>query len=297
MLEMEQSLENTLSPSRWQLYYRLMRLDKPIGIMLLLWPTLWALWIAGEGHPRPWVVAVFVAGVVLMRSAGCVINDFADRDFDRHVERTAERPITSGRVKPREAMLLFATLAGMSLLLVLTLNRLTLLLSLVGAFLAASYPFTKRLTHLPQAYLGAAFGWAVPMAFAAQNGSVDPRSWWIFIAVLLWAIVYDTMYAMVDRDDDLKIGIKSTAILFGRYDRLIIGLFQLAMLAVLFHVGGLFGLGAWYFGGLALAGLLMAYHQWLIRHRDRQACFRAFLHNQWVGAVIFAGIALDYLLR
>ncbi|RTZ77745.1 MAG: 4-hydroxybenzoate octaprenyltransferase, partial [Gammaproteobacteria bacterium] len=168
---MEQSLENTLSPSRWQLYYRLMRLDKPIGIMLLLWPTLWALWIAGEGHPRPWVVVVFVAGVVLMRSAGCVINDFADRDFDRHVERTAGRPITSGRVSPREALVLFVLLVALAFVLVLTLNGLTLLLSLVGAFLAASYPFTKRLTHLPQAYLGAAFGWAVPMAFAAQTGS------------------------------------------------------------------------------------------------------------------------------
>ena len=293
----EKPLEETLSPSRWQLYWRLMRLDKPIGIMLLLWPTLWALWIAGEGHPRPWVVAVFVAGVVLMRSAGCVINDFADRDFDRHVQRTAERPITSGRVSPREALLLFAVLAASALLLVLTLNRLTLLLSLVGGFLAVSYPFTKRLTHLPQAWLGAAFGWAVPMAFAAQTGSVDPRSWWIFLAVLLWAIVYDTMYAMVDREDDLKIGVKSTAILFGRHDRLIIGLFQIAMLGVLVQVGRLFQLGGWYYAGLALAGALMAWHQWLIRRRERQGCFRAFLHNQWVGAVIFAGIVLDYLLR
>jgi len=274
-----------------------MRLDKPIGIMLLLWPSLWALWITGEGHPRPWVVVVFVAGVVLMRSAGCVINDFADREFDRHVERTASRPITSGQVSPREALVLFALLSGLALLLVLTLNRLTLLLSLVGAFLAATYPFTKRLTHLPQAYLGTAFGWAVPMAFAAQNGHVDPNAWWIFLAVLLWAIVYDTMYAMVDREDDLKIGIKSTAILFGRYDRLIIGLLQLAMLAVLVHVGGLFGLGNWYLAGLALAAVLMAWHQWLIRHRERLACFRAFLHNQWVGAVIFGGIALDYLLK
>ena len=293
MLEMEQSLENTLSPSRWQLYYRLMRLDKPIGIMLLLWPTLWALWIAGEGHPRPWVVVVFVAGVVLMRSAGCVVNDFADRDFDRHVERTAGRPITSGHVSPREALVLFALLTALAFVLVLTLNGLTLLLSLVGAFLAASYPFTKRLTHLPQAYLGAAFGWAVPMAFAAQTGSVDPRSWWLFLAVVIWAVIYDTMYAMVDRDDDLKIGIKSTAILFGRFDRLIIGLLQLLMLAVLVHAGHLFGLGIFYYTGLGLAALLMLYHQWLIRHRQRQRCFRAFLHNQWVGATIFAGIFLD----
>ena len=290
-------MENTLNQPRWLLYARLMRLDKPIGILLLLWPTLWALWIAGEGHPRPWVVAVFVAGVVLMRSAGCVINDFADRDFDRHVKRTAERPITSGRVSPKEALVLFALLAGLALLLVLTLNTLTLLLSLVGAFLAASYPFTKRLTHLPQAYLGAAFGWAVPMAFAAQTGSVDPRSWWIFLAVVLWAVVYDTMYAMVDRDDDLKIGIKSTAILFGRHDRLVIGLLQLAMLLVLVKVGLAFGLEGFYYLGLGVAALLMGYHQWLIRQRDRARCFRAFLHNQWVGAVIFAGIFLDYLLR
>ncbi len=290
-------MDRTLEPPRWLLYARLMRLDKPIGIFLLLWPTLWALWIAGEGRPRPWVVAVFVAGVVLMRSAGCVINDFADREFDRHVKRTADRPVTSGRVSPKEALALFVLLAGLALLLVLTLNGLTLLLSLAGAFLAASYPFTKRFTHLPQAYLGVAFGWAVPMAFAAQTGSVDPRSWWIFLAVVIWAVVYDTMYAMVDRDDDLKVGIKSTAILFGRHDRLIIGLLQLAMLAVLVKVGLAFGLGLFYWLGLGAAALLMGYHQWLIRHRDRTRCFRAFLHNQWVGAVIFAGIFLDYLLR
>ncbi len=290
-------MENALGEGRWLLYARLMRLDKPIGILLLLWPTLWALWIAGEGHPRPWVVAVFVAGVVLMRSAGCVINDFADRDFDRHVKRTAERPLTSGKVSPKEALLLFAGLAGLAGLLVLTLDPLTLPLSLVGAFLAATYPFTKRLTHLPQAYLGAAFGWAVPMAFAAQTGSVDPRSWWIFLAVVIWALVYDTMYAMVDRDDDLKIGIKSSAILFGRHDRLIIALLQTAMVAVLVKVGLAFGLGRFYYLGLALAAGLMAYHQWLIRERERAACFRAFLHNQWVGAVIFAGILLDYLAR
>ena len=289
--------EQTLTPPRWLLYARLMRLDKPIGILLLLWPTLWALWIAGAGHPRPWVVAVFVLGVVLMRSAGCVINDFADRDFDRHVRRTASRPITAGQVSPREALVLFGVLSLLALALVLTLDRLTIQLSLVGAFLAASYPFTKRFTHLPQAYLGVAFGWAIPMAFAAQTGAVDPRSWWLFAAVVLWALIYDTMYAMVDRDDDLKIGVKSSAILFGRYDRFIIGLLQLAMLAVLLVVGRLFGLGLWYHLGLAVAAGLMLYHQWLIRDRDRERCFKAFLHNQWIGVAIFAGLVLDYATR
>ncbi len=291
------SSEQTLTPPRWLLYARLMRLDKPIGILLLLWPTLWALWIAGEGHPRPWVVAVFVLGVVLMRSAGCVINDFADRDFDRHVRRTASRPITAGQVSPREALVLFGVLSLLALGLVLTLDRLTVQLSLVGAFLAASYPFTKRFTYLPQAYLGVAFGWAIPMAFAAQTGEVDPRSWWLFAAVVLWALIYDTMYAMVDREDDLKIGVKSSAILFGRYDRLIIGLLQLAMLTVLLVVGRLFGLGLWYHLGLAVAAGLMLYHQWLIRDRDRERCFRAFLHNQWIGVAIFAGLVLDYATR
>lgn len=289
-------METIAHHSRWLAYIRLMRLDKPIGILLLLWPTLWALWLAGEGHPRAWLVLVFLVGVVLMRSAGCVINDYADRDIDRHVQRTAQRPLTSGQVTSREALILFVLLAGLAFLLVLTLNRLTIALSLVGAFLAASYPFTKRLTHLPQAYLGAAFAWAVPMAFAAQNGSIDPRSWWLFLAVLLWAIIYDTMYAMVDRNDDLKIGVKSTAILFGRYDRLIIALFQFAMLAMLFHVGQLFALGGYYRAGLAAAAVLMGYHQWLIRTRQREACFKAFLHNHWVGVAIFAGILLDYSL-
>ena len=282
--------------SKWPLYMRLMRLDKPIGILLLLWPTLWALWIAGEGHPRPWLIAVFVAGVVLMRSAGCVINDYADRKIDSHVKRTAQRPLTAGLVSKKEALVLFGILVTLAFLLVLTLNPLTIGLSLVGAFLATSYPFTKRFTHLPQAYLGAAFGWAIPMAFAAQTGSVDPRSWWLFAAVLVWALIYDTMYAMVDRDDDLKIGVKSTAILFGRYDRLIIGLLQLVFLALLIYVGHLFGLGFYYFCGLAAAAVLMIFHQWLIRDRQRDRCFRAFLHNHWVGVVIFIGILANYYL-
>jgi 4-hydroxybenzoate polyprenyltransferase len=274
-----------------------MRLDKPIGILLLLWPTLWALWIAGDGHPKPWLVAVFVAGVVLMRSAGCVINDYADRKIDSHVKRTAQRPLTAGLVSKKEALTLFSLLVVLAFLLVLTLNPLTIGLSLVGAFLAISYPFTKRFTHLPQAYLGAAFGWAIPMAFAAQTGSVDSRSWWLFGAVLVWALIYDTMYAMVDRDDDVNIGVKSTAILFGRYDRLIIGLLQVLFLGLLFHVGHLFGLGDYYVIGLAAAAMLMLYHQWLIRDRQRELCFKAFLHNHWVGVIIFAGIVADYTFR
>jgi 4-hydroxybenzoate polyprenyltransferase len=282
--------------SRWLLYIRLMRLDKPVGIYLLLWPTLWAVWIAANGAPSWWLVLVFVAGVVLMRSAGCVINDYADRHIDSKVERTRERPLTSGQVTEREALILFIVLVLCAFMLVLTLNRLTILLSLGGAFLAASYPFMKRYTHLPQAYLGAAFGWAVPMAFAAQTGELDPRLWWLFLATLIWALIYDTMYAMVDREDDLKIGVKSTAILFGAYDRLVIGLLQLSMLAVLLVVGQRFELGPIYHASLGLASGLMIYHQWLIREHDRASCFKAFLHNHWIGLVIFSGIVLDYQL-
>jgi len=289
-------LNNPASASRWQNYMRLMRLDKPIGILLLLWPTLWALWIAAQGQPRPWLVAVFIAGVVLMRSAGCVINDYADRNIDSHVKRTAQRPLAAGLVSKKEALTLFAALVILAFLLVLTLNPLTIALSMVGAFLATSYPFTKRFTHLPQAYLGAAFGWAIPMVFAAQTGAVDPHSWWLFAAVLVWALIYDTMYAMVDRDDDLKIGVKSTAILFGDHDRLIIGLLQLLFLGLMLCVGWSFGLGGYYYIGLAAAAALMLYHQWLIRDRQRERCFRAFLHNHWVGVVIFAGILANYYL-
>ena len=287
----------SISPvSRWLLYAQLMRLHKPIGIMLLLWPTLWGVWIAGQGKPSLLVLLIFVLGVVLMRSAGCVINDFADREIDKHVKRTKDRPITSGQVSEREALLLFIALTGIAFFLVLWLNSLTIILSAGGAFLAASYPFMKRFTHLPQAYLGIAFAWAIPMAFAAQTGELDPRLWWIFTAVIMWAISYDTMYAMVDRDDDLKIGVKSTAILFGRYDRLIIGLFQCGFIAALYFAGQAFGLGLYYLAGLGIAVLISVYHQWLIRKRDRADCFKAFLHNNWIGAVVFAGIMLDYLL-
>ena len=289
-------MDTPLQANRWILYFRLMRLDKPVGIYLLLWPTLWAVWIAAGGNPSLWLVLVFVAGVVLMRSAGCVINDYADRHIDSKVERTRERPLTSGQVTEGEALVLFTLLALCAFALVLTLNRLTILLSLGGAFLAASYPFMKRYTNLPQAYLGAAFGWAVPMAFAAQTGELDSRLWWLFLATLVWALIYDTMYAMVDREDDLKIGVKSTAILFGQYDRLVIGLLQLGMLAVLLVAGQSFELGWAYHASLCVAAALMLYHQWLIAGRDRASCFKAFLHNHWIGLVIFSGIVLDYQL-
>ena len=289
-------MDTPLQANRWILYFRLMRLDKPVGIYLLLWPTLWAVWIAAQGNPSPWLVLVFVAGVVLMRSAGCVINDYADRHIDNKVERTRERPLTSGQVTEGEALILFAVLALCAFALVLTLNRLTILLSVGGAVLAAAYPFMKRYTNLPQAYLGAAFGWAVPMAFAAQTGELDSSLWWLFLATLIWALIYDTMYAMVDREDDLKIGVKSTAILFGAYDRMVIGILQLGMLAVLMVAGQRFGLGAYYYASLGMASALMLYHQWLIRGRDRASCFKAFLHNHWIGLVIFLGIVLDYQL-
>jgi len=278
-------------------YAYLMRLHRPIGIFLLLWPALWALWIAGEGSPDPLVLFVFVAGVVLMRSAGCVINDYADRDFDPHVARTRERPIAAGQVTPREALILFAVLCLLALGLVLLLNSLTIWLSLVGALLAVTYPFMKRYTHLPQVYLGAAFGWAVPMAFAAQTGEVPRVAWLLFVATILWATAYDTMYGMVDREDDLKIGVKSTAILFGESDRLIIAIIQSVLLLALVLAGQAAGLGVYYYFGLLLATTLLVYQQYLIRERRPAACFKAFLNNNWFGAAVFGGIVLDYLAR
>lgn len=282
---------------RLRQYALLMRLHKPIGILLLLWPTLWALWIAAAGHPDTRVLVVFVLGVVLMRSAGCVINDYADRNIDPHVRRTRERPIAAGRVTPREALVLFAVLCLVAFMLVLLMNRLTILLSLIGVLLAATYPFTKRYTHLPQVYLGAAFGWAVPMVFAAQTGAVPAVAWLIFIANVLWATVYDTMYAMVDREDDLRIGVKSTAILFGAADRLLIGLLQVLLMACLAWVGMWAGLGAMYYAGLAAAAVFALYQQYLIRARQPERCFQAFLNNNWFGATVFAGIAAHYLDR
>ncbi|BAZ92450.1 4-hydroxybenzoate octaprenyltransferase [Thiohalobacter sp. COW1] len=278
-------------------YYLLARLHRPIGTLLLLWPTLWALWLAAEGFPDPLVLAVFVAGVVLMRSAGCVINDYADREFDPHVKRTRERPIASGKVSPREALALFAVLCLIAFALVLLMNPLTIKLAFVGAALAAIYPFTKRFTHLPQLVLGAAFGWGIPMAFAAQTGELPRLAWLLFLVNILWATAYDTQYAMVDRDDDLKIGVKSTAILFGEADRLIIAMLQLLVLLGLGLVGSMAQLGLYYYLGLAVAAALALYQQYLIRGREREGCFRAFLNNNWFGGAVFAGLVLDYLNR
>lgn len=275
-------------------YALLMRLHRPIGTLLLLWPTLWALWVAAQGRPDPHVFLVFVAGVVLMRSAGCVMNDFADRRIDPHVERTRDRPLARGAVTPLESLLLAAALGAIAFGLVLTMNRLTVLLALGGAVLTIAYPFLKRVTHLPQVWLGAAFGWSVPMAFAAQTGAVPPLAWLMFIAVVLWAVVYDTMYAMVDRADDLKLGVRSTAILFGDADRQIIGALQVLLLIALWLVGRQAGLGGWYYGALLLAGLLSAWQQVLIRHRRPAECFRAFLNNNYYGMVVFLGILLHY---
>jgi len=283
--------------ARLREYALLMRLHRPIGIFLLLWPTLWALWMAGAGQPNGWVLTVFILGTVLMRSAGCVINDYADRGFDPHVARTRERPLAAGRVTTREALTLFVGLSLVSFVLVLTLNRLTILLSFVGAALAVSYPFMKRVTHLPQFYLGAAFGWGVPMAFAAQTGHLPAEAWLLFLATLCWAVAYDTAYAMVDREDDLKIGVKSTAILFGRADRVMIALFHALTLGLLAWTGARVGLGVSYYMGLALATGLAGWQQWLMRTREHDGCFRAFLNNNRFGAVVFAGLVIDYLMR
>lgn len=273
-----------------------MRLNRPIGILLLLWPTLWALWIAGEGRPSGLVLTVFVLGVVLMRSAGCVINDLADRKFDPHVRRTQNRPMAQGRVTPQEGIALFVALSLTAFALVLLMNRLTVLLSLVAVLLAATYPFMKRYTYLPQAYLGLAFGWAVPMVFAAETGTVPDTAWLLLVATVLWALAYDTMYAMVDRDDDIRIGVKSTAILFGQADRAIIAAVQVTLVLVLLLVGQKLRLSVPYYLGLTVAAGLGLYQQYLIRERDPERCFQAFLNNNWVGAAVFAGIALHYLL-
>ena len=278
-------------------YALLMRLDKPIGFFLLLWPTLWALLIAGEGRPDAQVLLVFILGVLLMRSAGCVINDFVDTGIDRHVARTQNRPLAAGRISNVEAIVLFVLLCLAALGLVLLLNTLTIMMSIVGVLLAATYPFMKRLTYLPQVYLGAAFGWAVPMAFAAQTGAVPAIAWLLFTATVLWATAYDTMYAMVDRGDDLVLGVKSTAILFGESDRQIIGVIQVMVLVCLVMVGVQAGLGWLYYAGVGAAAGLAIYQQGLIRYREREECFRAFLNNNWFGAAVFVGLLMDYIFR
>lgn len=279
---------------RLRLYGLLMRLDRPVGVFLLLWPALWALWVAGGGKPDSLVFVVFVVGVVLMRSAGCVINDYADYKLDPHVARTSQRPIASGRVTRKEALILFVVITLAAFVLVLLLNELTILLSFVGAALAALYPFMKRYTHWPQAFLGLAFGWSIPMAFAAQSNHIPDVAWWMLLATVSWAISYDTMYAMVDRDDDKKVGIKSTAILFGKADKLMIALFQLITLAILYWLGQELGFGMAYYCGLAGAAVLAGYQQHLIRRRDAAGCFKAFLNNNWFGASIFAGLLVQY---
>jgi 4-hydroxybenzoate polyprenyltransferase len=277
-------------------YIQLTRLNRPIGIYLVLWPALWGLWVAAGGMPQPLVLGVFLAGVVLMRSAGCAINDYADREIDLHVARTRQRPLARGAISAREAVGVFAVLSLLAFLLVLQLNRLTILLSIPAVLLAGSYPFMKRFTHLPQAYLGVAFGWAVPMAFAAETGEVPQASWLLFFATVLWALAYDTMYAMADREDDLKIGVKSSAILFGRFDRLAIGVLQLLVLAVLLLTGLSFALHWPYYLGLLLASGFTLYQQFLIRGRDPQLSFRAFLNNHYFGMVVFLGIVASYLI-
>ena len=276
-------------------YAELMRLHKPIGIFLLLWPTLWALWLAAHGRPNEVLFLVFVLGVVVTRSAGCVINDFADRDFDARVERTKDRPLADGRLEPGEALIVFAALSLVAVLLLFTLDVQTRWLGAAGAVMIVTYPFFKRFFVLPQAYLGAAFSWSIPMAYSAQTGTVPRIAWLLFIANILWTTAYDTIYAMVDRDDDLKIGIKSSAILFGDADRAMVGLMQFMTLLALLLIGLDLRLGYWYYAGLGGGGLFVLYQQWLIRQRERSACLRAFLNNNYFGMCVFGGLALHYL--
>ncbi len=276
-------------------YARLMRLDKPIGSLLLLWPTLWAAWVAGDGSPEPHIVLILVIGVFVMRSCGCVLNDLADRKFDSHVERTRERPLATGEVSVREALALIGVLALISLILVLFLNTLSIILAAVGLFLAASYPLLKRFTNLPQFYLGIAFGWGIPIAFAAHQETVPLVGWLLLVANVVWAGAYDTFYAMVDRNDDLRIGVKSLAVLAGTHDRLIIGLCQAATLVILVIVGGMEQLNGYYYLGLVGAALVAVWHQYSCREDDRDKFFAAFLGNSWFGAMVFGGLVLAYL--
>jgi 4-hydroxybenzoate polyprenyltransferase len=275
-------------------YAKLMRIDKPIGIWLLLWPVLWALWLAGEGHPDPGLFVVFMLGVFVMRSAGCVLNDYADRNIDPYVERTRSRPIASGAVAPFEALVLFAALSLIAIGLATLLNEPAQLLAIVAAVLTIVYPFVKRFLSIPQFILGAAFGWAVPMAFAAQTGATSQLAWLVFGVALVWAVIYDTFYAMVDRDDDIRVGAKSTAILFGDVDLFVIAGLQVLMLVGLVLVGLRASLGSWYYASVAVSACLMVYHLWLARDRKPAGCFAAFLHNHLIGLVVFVGILLHY---
>ena len=279
---------------RLDAYEKLMRLDKPIGTLLLLWPALWALWFASPLYQRLEIVLIFVMGTVLMRSAGCVMNDYADRDIDPHVKRTAGRQLAMRVIDPKEALMLAGVLALLAFGLVLFLNKLTILLSFVALFLAVTYPFTKRFFPLPQAYLGIAFGFSIPMAFAAYQNNVPPLAWWLLAGNIFWAIAYDTEYAMVDRDDDMKLNLKSSALLFGVFDVALTMVFHGLFLAVMAGVGLYLKLGLLYFLGLALAAALMACQFQMIRHRQRESCFKAFMNNNWVGAAVFGGLALDY---
>lgn len=274
-------------------FLHLTRLDRPIGTWLLMWPTLWALWIAASGVPPRDTLLIFIAGVYLMRAAGCVINDYADRHFDGHVKRTKARPLATGRISEREAKGLFAALVAAAFVLVCFTNAFTVMLSVGGVALAFVYPFMKRYTHLPQLFLGAAFSWAIPMAFGAVLGALPAEAWLLFLANVAWTVAYDTEYAMVDRDDDLKIGIKSTAVLFGHHDRLMIGLLQLVTLTLLAVVGARLALGGFFWLGLAAMALIFVYQHWLIRDRSRERCFQAFLNNHWAGLVLCAGLVLE----
>jgi 4-hydroxybenzoate polyprenyltransferase len=287
---------NIQGMNRLALYFRLLRLHKPIGILLLLWPTLWALWFASQGAPAAYDLFAFVVGTVLMRSAGCAINDFADRDIDKHVKRTAERPLTAGLIKPWEAVALFVGISVVSLLLIIPYNGLTWIMACIAAFLAASYPYTKRFLALPQAYLGIAFGFGVPMAFAAVEGHLPLTAWLLLMANIFWALAYDTEYAMVDRDDDIRLGIRTAAITFGRFDVIAVMVCYGIALALIALAGWYEERGLFFYLGIAVAAALSGYHFTLIRDRSREGCFKAFNHNNWLGAAIFAGLALDYAI-
>jgi 4-hydroxybenzoate polyprenyltransferase len=281
---------------KWNALWRLMRFDRPIGILLLLWPTLWALWIAGDGSPSTKNILIFCTGVVLMRAAGCIMNDVADRDFDPHVERTRCRPLASGELTVREALIAFFALMSLAFGLVLMTNVLTIKLAFAGALLASTYPFFKRWTHFPQVILGLAFGWGIPMAFAAETGQIASIAWLILLINVIWSVIYDTLYAMVDREDDVSIGLKSTAIMFGRFDLLIIRVLKILMIALLVLLGLKLQFSWPWFAGVAIAGMLFARQQYLVRDRDRDACFNAFLNNNWVGVAIWTGLLATYLI-